>query len=65
MISVFTNGLVDRVSTRKTQKLYLMPPCLRTHIIRYTSMASIEIQGKVQRTTLLISGVAIEKGNLL
>ena len=48
---VFTNGLGDwgsipRRVIPKTQKWYLMPPCLTLSIIRYVSRVSGAIQRK-------------------
>ena len=46
----------------KTQKWYLMPPCLTLNIIRYGSRVCEAILGKEQRPPLHLSVVAIEKG---
>ena len=51
MLRVFADGLGDRGSISvgviaKTQKWYLMPPCLTLSIIRYISRVSGAIQGK-------------------
>ena len=64
---MFGNGPVDRGSIRgrvipKTQKWYLMHPCLTLQIIRYVSMVSGTIMGNEYRPLPHLGVVAIEKG---
>ena len=68
IIRVFTNGsghlgsILDRVIP-KTQKWYLMPPCLSLSIMRCGSRVKCSNPGKEWRPPLHLGVVAIEKGD--
>ena len=67
MVRVFANGPGDRGSIPdrvipKTQKWYLIPPCLTLSIIRYGSRVKWVNRGKGVVPSLHLGVVAIEKG---
>ena len=69
MVRVFVNGPGDLGSIPgrvipKSQKWYLMPPCLTLSIIRYVSRVKGVNPGKRLAPSLPLGVVAIEKGAL-
>ena len=67
LISVLFNYLymfllISGRAIRKTQKWYLMPPCITLSNIKYGSRPSGEIQRKELWPSIHLSVVAIEKG---
>ena len=70
MVRVFANGPGDRGSVPgqvipKTQKWYLMPPCLTLSIIRYGSRVKLSNPGKgVVPSPILYCSSSYQKGSL-
>ena len=66
MVRVFANGPGDGRSIQgrgilKTQKYFLMSPCLTLSIIKYGSRVTESIQGKEYSLSLHIGVVAIDR----